>query len=324
MAQPVIDPFRLAVKPLPPARWLGYDTPGLLLGSCFATEIGSRLASDGFEVMVNPYGTAYNPITTLQSLQLTWAQVEQGLVKRDGGCVSLLLHSDIWSLTEEGLRVRFEERRQALSTLLAQAEWMSLTLGTAWVYTRKSDGLLCANLHKQPAGLFERRLLDLEEIEVAWLKAHAYLMGLGIRQFVVTVSPVIHGKDGLTENSLSKAVLRMAAERMASMPNVTYFPALEIVRDELRDYRFYAADMQHPSPQAADEVYGRFMEYALRPADSETVDRYRALAAFSHHRPNHIDPTLYRAKLQEVQDLPIPASSKLPLTRLLQDILAEK
>ena len=322
MAQPVKDPFRLAVKPLPPAGWLGYDAPGLLLGSCFASEIGHRLVEDGFQVKVNLYGTAYNPITTLQSLALDWPQVEQGLVKRDGGYASLLLHSDVWTLSEKGLRTLFEERKKELDAYLGQAKWMSLTLGTAWVYTRKSDGLLCANLHKQPAHLFVRRLLSLEDIEAAWLKAHAHLSALGVQQFVITVSPVIHGKDGLTENSLSKSILRLAAERMASSPDTTYFPAMEIVRDELRDYRFYAADMQHPSPQAADVVYERFIDYALKPADRELLGKYRALAAFAGHRAGFVDTQIYATKVAELEALPIPEASKLALVRLLQETMA--
>lgn len=319
MAQTVKDPFRLMVAQPPRAGWLRYTEPGLLLGSCFAGEVGGRLAEDGFTLQVNPFGTAFNPITTLQSISLTWESVAASLVERDGGYTSHLLHSDLWAETETGLQDLFLLKKAELDTTLPTFRWVSVTLGTAWVYRRKSDGLLCANLHKRPAAEFERSLLTVEEIVEAWQLFAQTMRGFGVRQFVVTVSPVIHGRDGLAENSLSKSVLRLTADQITrAHPDTAYFPALEIVRDELRDYRFYAEDMQHPSRQAADVVYERFLEYALASEDEGIRTRFRALAAFARHRPRlKADTTLYREKLQELEALPIIACAKEAVRQML-------
>jgi len=325
MAQTVKDPFRLPVAPLPPAGWLRYGEAGLLLGSCFAGEVGGRLARDGFAVHTNPYGTSFNPVTTLQSVGLTWDSVAGSLVERDGGYTSHLLHSDIWAETEEGLRALFEQKRAALQAALPTCPWVSVTLGTAWVYRRKADGLLCANLHKQPAVGFERSLLSVEEILEAWRSFAQTMRGFGVRQFVLTVSPVIHVRDGLADNSLSKSVLRLAADQIARMnPETVYFPALEIVRDELRDYRFYAEDMQHPSPQAADIVYERFLNYALAADDQAVRSRFRALAAFANHRPRlKTDTALYSEKIQELDALLVDAAARKAVRTLLQGNMPE-
>ena len=319
MAQTVKDPFRLTVAQPPRAGWLRYTEPGLLLGSCFAAEVGGRLAEDGFTLQVNPFGTAFNPITTLQNISLTWESVAASLVERDGGCTSHLLHSDLWAVTETGLQDLFLLKKAELETTLPTFRWVSVTLGTAWVYRRKSDGLLCANLHKRPAAEFERSLLTVEEIVEAWRLFAQTMRGFGVRQFVVTVSPVIHGRDGLPDNSLSKSVLRLAADQITKAhPDMTYFPALEIVRDELRDYRFYAEDMQHPSRQAADVVYERFLEYALASEDEVIRARFRALSAFARHRTRmKADAALYREKLQELEALPINAGTKETVRQML-------
>ena len=318
-----LDPLRLHVRPAAPAGWLHYQSSGLLLGSCFATEVGRRLLADGFTCQVNPYGNVFNPLSLFNCLSLTADQVEASAVCRDGIYTSLLLHSDVWGTTSEALLASFADQRRLLLAALQRADWLALTLGTAWVYTDRDTGLLCTNLHKQPAARFSRRLLSVDEILAAWQPFYDALPAKARQRIVVTVSPVIHGKDGLADNSLSKAVLTVAAHQMAGWPGVVYFPAQEIVRDELRDYRFYADDMQHPSTLAADIVYQRFLAYALAPAQADTLQAFRSLAAFARHRPRVVAAALYQSKLATLEALPIPEAAKAPLRAMLAVHLAD-
>jgi hypothetical protein len=321
MAQKVKDPFRLSVSPEVPLGFLKFQAQGLLLGSCFATEVGERLINDGFDVLVNPYGTAYNPITTLQSLTLTWPQVQASLVERDGGITSHLLHSDMWGKDEKSLQSIFQNKREELLNYLKNATWLSITLGTAWVYNRLSDNLLCANLHKKPSQEFTKRLLSVDEIMEAWNKFYLLIQSIGNNTIIVTVSPVIHGKDGLVDNSLSKSVLRLAAQKKAEKEGIHYFPSLEIIRDELRDYRFYAEDMQHPSKQAIDIVYQRFVDYSLDKKCESDLQEYRAIRQFATHKPTVINTQLYEQKLLKLQQLMVHDKNKESLAKQLNQYL---
>jgi hypothetical protein len=318
MAQVVKDSFRLQVKPLNAEDWLSYESRGVLLGSCFASEIGNRLYEDGFDILVNPYGTVYNPISTLNTCTLTWEEVQVGLVERDGGYTSHLLHSDVWAKNIDELKAIFHYKREALALYFKKCTWVSITLGTAWMYERIQDGLICSNLHKVPAHSFKRRLLTIEEILEAWDVFYITAREHGITKFVITVSPVLHGKDGLTDNSVSKALLRVAAEYMATDEGVTYFPSLEIVRDELRDYRFYAEDMMHPSAQATDIVYDRFSTYAIEKKALEIRNTFREIRQFAKHLPREIDAVLYENRIEVLRTLPISEKKRIDVITLLE------
>jgi hypothetical protein len=318
MEKKVRSSYRLSVEDLPPLPVVSYADKGLLLGSCFATEIGQRLYTDGFDVLSNPYGTQFNPLTLFRTLSLSEEDLKTSLLERDGGIVSLLLHSDIWAENEGLFWQKFAAKKDELTTFLKGANWVSITLGTAWVYERKTDGLLCANLHKRPAAEFTKILLEPDVILKAWAGFKDQLVGLGIQHIFVTVSPVIHGRNGLADNSLSKAILRFAAHKMAQEAGVTYFPSLEIVRDELRDYRFYAEDMQHPSKQASDVVYERFLHTYLMPKDTELLDTYRTFYKQTAHRSRHTTKADYILDLQtKIDSSPLPVRNKELLRQLI-------
>lgn len=158
---------------------------------------------------------------------------------------------------------------------------MLLTFGTAWVYER--NGRPVANCHRQPASEFIRRRLTVEEIVAAF--DLLFDGSLANKRILLTVSPVRHIGDGLAENALSKAILRVAAAEMeARHANVHYFPAYEIVTDDLRDYRFYADDLAHPAPQAVEYIWEKFTAAALDDEARHLLPEVEALVTAAHHR----------------------------------------
>lgn len=173
---------------------------------------------------------------------------------------------------------------------LAAAGYLILTWGTAWIYRLAESGRVVANCHRQPASCFVRERLSAADI----VNRYAALLegALAGKQVLLTVSPVRHLKDGFAENSLSKAVLRTAAAELTGrFPNVFYFPSFEIMNDDLRDYRFYAEDMVHPSPQAVDYIWEKFVAFSMRNSTLALLPEIEKLAAAVSHRiinPNGI------------------------------------
>ncbi|MBP3763888.1 MAG: GSCFA domain-containing protein [Bacteroidales bacterium] len=250
------------------------------MGSCFADAIGRRMEEGGFRVERNPFGTLYNPASVAAALERMVEDREitdRDLVQHEGLWHSWHHHGSFSRPTaEETLEVcnsRIHQSHKALHT----ARVLMVTFGTAWVYglipRLKGEGarMVVANCHKLPAAMFERRRMPVGEIVALWkpllVKLREFNPGLDI---IFTVSPIRHLADGAHGNQLSKATLLMAVEELLSIFSlqipISYFPAYEIVLDELRDYRFYGPDLSHPSPLAEDIVYDRFQQSAMTPA----------------------------------------------------------
>ncbi|MDE6482537.1 MAG: GSCFA domain-containing protein, partial [Rikenellaceae bacterium] len=257
-------------------------------GSCFAVNIHRRMRRNKLPSECNPFGPLYNPASICRALTL----LEEGhrytaddLFNRDG----LYCHYDFHTSacgpdpteTLRGMNMAVDTGRKALMA----ADAVIITLGTSFVYTLKSDGQTVANCNKMPAALFDRSMLSPETIRdmlLEKLSAPIYKD----KTVILTVSPIRHLSDGLAANSRSKAHLITAACAVADrLPGAVYFPSYEIMYDELRDYRFYADDMIHPSEAAADYIWERFFEAAY---DDETHAYVAAVAEIrkgAEHRP---------------------------------------
>lgn len=226
---------------------------GAVIGSCFASMVGDRLAGAGCSVSVNPQGVLYNPLSVARGVELLRhgaAFLASELVFRDGLWHSWAHHGRFSAPTPEDVLARINQ--PAVEAL----DYLILTLGTAWVYERQ--GSVVGNCHKFPEAEFSRRRISLAEAVEALQRIRACYPTAKI---VVSVSPIRHLRDGLVENSASKALLRLAADEFCgSDSGASYFPAYEVVMDELRDYRYYAEDMTHPSPLAERIVFDRFAE----------------------------------------------------------------
>ncbi len=277
---------------------IGYGSRGLLVGSCFAAAVGERLLQRKMPVTLNPFGAVYNPA----SLAATLERLEAG-TPTDAG--ELHEHNGLWfafshsgsfaSPNKAEALARLDASIEAGHTALQQADYLILTLGTAWVYERAESGEIVGNCHKLPASAFRRRRLNVEEITAGFERLFERPLYRD-KQILLTVSPIRHLKDGAAENQLSKATLLVATHRLVErFENVHYFPAYEIVMDDLRDYRFYERDRVHPSAEAVDYIWGKFAAALIDGESQKLFRRLEKLAAARDHRPFNPDTPQHRA-----------------------------
>lgn len=289
--------FRTEIEITPLARKIGYGSRILTIGSCFADNMAAALLRAKFRVTANPAGVLFNPASIVRTLQLFdgAAQVRAEELAHCGTrYFDYRFHGSLSDAAAEGAAAKINEALRRGHEALAEATDVIITFGTAWVYELASTGEIVANCHKQPASLFNRRRLSTAEIVDS---CSQLLEGmLGQKHVIFTLSPVRHLADGFEQNSLSKAVLRTAiAELTERYDNAEYFPAYEIVNDDLRDYRFYAEDLVHPSPQAVAYIREKFIAAATDAATAAFIPRAEKIAAAAGHRPSDTQSAEYAA-----------------------------
>jgi len=276
-----------------PSEWkIGYEDKILLLGSCFSDEIGAQMQQRYMQVTCNPFGTLYNPLSIAQAINLqifNSSNCKLPLVEYDGLWHSMAHHGSFSRPTKEEAEEAVNESIVAMQKALNEATVVIVTFGTVWVYEMNGD--VVGNCHKLPEKLFTRRRLSVEEIVAAW---RPILEQYKNKHWIFTVSPIRHIKDGLHENQLSKATLLMAVEELGNTENrvqntgrITYFPSYEILLDELRDYRFYADDLVHPSSMAVSYIWERFVDtFCTNQTKNELVLQHKRWK-HEHHIPLH-------------------------------------
>ena len=279
----------------PSEKKIGYGDKILLLGSCFADNIGAKFEEHYFQTTINPFGTLYNPASIAKAvLDMGYGSSGMGLVEHNGLWHSMMHHGSYSGVDKEEVIARCEESRIQMRETLQQASVVIVTFGTAWVY--EYNGEVVANCHKLPANRFVRRRLTVNEIVDMW---QPIIASMPDKHWIFTVSPIRHIKDGLHENQVSKAILLQAVDRLISMSlsynlstetlHCSYFPSYEIMLDELRDYRFYAEDMVHPSAVAVDYIWQRFVETYMTTDTQQEMRILHQLWRDRHHRFLHPD-----------------------------------
>jgi hypothetical protein len=256
---------------------------------------------------VNPFGVLYNPLSiaeALTSLLDYHPLTEDELVLFPDGGWNTWLHHSSYSLPERGEALaHINTRMERAAQMLGEADTLIITLGTAWVYRLKEDGRVVGNCHKVPEREFQRQRLSVDEIVETFvaLLARLWAVNPGAR-VLLTVSPVRHLKDTLHGNQLSKSTLLLAVDELCSRypEQLHYFPAYEIVIDELRDYRFYADDMAHPSSQAVEYVWQRFVEHCTDEASHLFMAEWSKVARALEHRPFRPDSEQYRQFIRQI------------------------
>ena len=279
------------------------STRFLLVGSCFATHIGAQLQRSGLQVEVNPFGVVYNPESIALALE---AMLDERLPDacffegRDNLWHSWLHASEFSAPDEATCRKRVGERFTEACGKLRQADVICFTFGTNRVY--EHAGRVVGNCHKEPASQFVERSLTIQEIVERW---HTLLERIRTvnptAEIIFTVSPYRYAKYGMVENQRAKATLLLAIEELTrEMERVYYFPAYEILLDELRDYRFYASDMLHPSEVAVNYIWQRFTSWAFTPEALKFAQEWERTERDLAHRPLNPESDAHKAFLEKV------------------------
>ncbi|MFN3952308.1 MAG: GSCFA domain-containing protein [Thermaurantimonas sp.] len=244
-------------------RLIRPEEPLILVGSCFSDYVGGLLQRLYHPVVVNPMGIVFDPASLLVHFQLVLENKIESkwIFRRDGLYFSWLHHSQIYAATQADLHKRIASARDRMYQGVASARLIAITLGTAFTYRLKHEGMHVANCHKMPAILFEKRLLSVNEISNSLDSLVEAIRRINKDASIIfTVSPVKHLRDGVVDNSRSKAHLISAVHRtIDSTSDVWYYPAYEIVTDVLRNYEYYQEDMAHPTSKAVEVVFSHFL-----------------------------------------------------------------
>lgn len=296
-----------------------------LWGSCFAENIGKLLSDNKFDCDVNPFGVLYNPLSIAKSMSILLdgkTYHEKDLRFDKGIWYSLMHHSSFSSTNQseclEKINLRIVKGRE----MLGKARWIIFTWGTARVYEWKETGEIVGNCHKLPDRLFTRRLLGVEEVVSVFgsLLKKIHLINPDA-QFLFTVSPIRHAKDGMHGNQLNKAVLLLAIEKLCrEIPSCHYFPSYEIMLDELRDYRFYADDMLHPTPLAVNYIWECFCSSFFTADTLRIMKDWQEIRKALEHRPFDAKSEAYYTFLSQIMLKIERLKEKLPYLDVQNEI----
>ena len=283
--------FRTTVKTGENRSWLHHSDSVVLLGSCFSDNMGGKMHGALINALVNPMGTLYNPMSIASGVKRLIEcrpMAGQELFMQSGVWNSYDFHSR-YSLPDKQVTLdRMNQRIELGHKTLRQAQLLTITLGTAIVYRLRSTGQVVANCHKVPQHEFERKMASVPEmaqvLDGMLTALHQFNPNLRI---IFTVSPIRHIADGLDVNSLSKASLRVAIQNaiVSHQEYCDYFPAYEIMLDDLRDYRFYTSDMVHPSDVAVEYIWQAFQATYLDDRSALAVARCERVHKRLQHRP---------------------------------------
>lgn len=280
---------RVDVQPYPFA--IGYNSPTLFCGSCFTENVGSKMFERKMPVSVNPFGVVYNPISVklvIESILRAKPFVETDLNFHNGLWFSYLHHTSYSSHSKEKCLESINADLFKASEFVKGMKYLLITFGTARVYYLKENNQPVANCHKIPAKQFENRLMSVEEIVKNWsVLMDDLLKRIPELKIIFTISPVRHWKDGAVGNQQSKSILNVAVHELISKyPNSAfYFPAYEILMDDLRDYRYYADDMLHPSKVAVDYVWEKFKGSLIESKAIALIGGIEQIISAVNHKP---------------------------------------
>jgi hypothetical protein len=281
--------FRTIINIEPSGIKIDYQKPVMFIGSCFASEIGMKLGEGLMPVMINPSGTVYNPVSVLNTLESIINNREYrrtDLYEYNGKYISFYHYTDFSSDDPECILDKINMKIKLAFEFISRAEFLFITFGTAHIYRLKKTGDIVSNCHKIPSDFFVQELLSVEEIVTLWIKMLDNLHLLFPRLKVVfTISPIRHWKNGAHGNQVSKSLLFIAIEKLLSNPAVIgYFPAYELLMDDLRDYRFYDYDMLHPSERAVEYIWESFTKCYFEKKTTDLWKEVRKITKASSHR----------------------------------------
>lgn len=275
---------------------ISYNTPVMFIGSCFAEEIGSRMTEGKMKVMINPTGIVYNPYSVGNAIDIILENrifTEDNMYNYEGKHISFSHSTDYSSEIISEALDRVNSSTSNAHHFLKKARFLFISFGTARIYRFKESNIIVSNCHKLPQSFFTREMLTVEEIISDWSAILRRLQSFNNDLRVIfTISPVRHWKDGAHGNQVSKSILFLAVEELLEHQNAGgYFPAYELVMDDLRDYRFYADDMLHPSQAAIEYIWKTFSDCYFDTGIMELWKEVQGIAKTRNHRLLSNSPT---------------------------------
>ena len=296
---------------------IDYSSKIVLLGSCFAENMGEKFDYFKFQTIVNPFGVIFNPVS-LEKL------IRRCVENRQFTENDIFFHNELWHCFEVHSELSNLDKNTFLNSLnelidvthqqLNNATHIIITLGTSWVYRNIETNEIVANCHKVPQKQFTKELLTINEIEESLKSIISLVQSVNPNcKFIFTVSPVRHIKDGFVENTLSKAHLIAALHTSSfQLPTSNYFPSYEIMVDELRDYRFYAEDMLHPNQTAIDYIWIKFFENYISESEFRLMNAICEIQRALKHRPFNPNTERHQNFLSSLETKIIKIKEKLP------------
>ncbi|MEZ4999354.1 MAG: GSCFA domain-containing protein [Bacteroidales bacterium] len=281
--------LRTIINPARSADTIGYNTPVMLTGSCFSNEMGEMFEAGRMNVMVNPFGVLYNPVSVARQIEviLSGTTYSAGdLEFFDNRYLSFDHDTGFSSADRDKCLSMINETTRQSHQFLSTADFLFVTFGTARIFRHAVDGRVVANCHKMPASRFTRELLTVDKVVDEWSNLVGELRKFNSRLKVCfTVSPVRHWKDGAHGNQVSKSVLLLAIEQLVNnIDSVTYFPSYELLLDDLRDYRFYADDLLHPGSLAIGYIRKYFQEVYFDEQTKKIYNEVVKVTGATRHR----------------------------------------
>ncbi|NNL91675.1 MAG: GSCFA domain-containing protein [Saprospiraceae bacterium] len=290
-----------------------YSQKILSLGSCFSVEIAQKLKSLQYQIFTNPAGITFNPISILTILKRVFSSdslPEDQLNNQNGIWSHSDFHSSFNKSNKEDYILNANLNLSRASEFIRQTEYVFITIGTAFVFEDLKTGNIVNNCHKRPSNCFKRQLLTKEQIKEALSEIKQLLDDNSQKEinFIFTLSPVRHTRDGIVENMHSKAIcLNAIHEFINENDRCHYFPSFEIMIDDLRDYRFYKRDLIHPNDLALDIIFNRFEKFGLFEKEEDLRNRIKNVNQSLQHKPLFPDSEEYKKfeknRTQKINDL---------------------
>jgi hypothetical protein len=317
--------FRTPVSPKISTEKIDLSNSLLLSGSCFSEHIGQKLSEYKFDNLTNSFGVIYNPVSIFKLLinaLLEKPVDEKYILKNQGIYRHYDFHSDISALNKNELIARIDEAYKYTKIYLLKSRWIIITFGTAIVYHHKKLKDLVGNCHKIPGRDFDKRILHPDEICKAFRSFYEVLSGENNHfNIILTVSPVRHLKDTLETNGVSKSILRYACNTLTeTFENVQYFPAYEIMMDDLRDYRFYGSDMLHPNASAIEYIWEAFQKCYFDNKTIAFIKEWKKIRNAINHKPFYPDSKEHQEFIKNTIKLLKTFSQRVDITKELRNL----
>lgn len=282
--------FRTEIEPVHFPFEITQKDKFLNIGSCFSDKFGNYLVDNKLDCFSNPYGVIFNPVSIFRLLNSSISEVpvmNRYLTENNGQWYHFDYHSKLSDKSSSGLARQLEDLHEKVRNYLRKTDYLVITLGTAFVYRLKNNQHVVANCHKKPSDLFDRELLTQKEIGIRFRQFYENLKLFNPRiKIIFTVSPVRHIKDTLQGNNLSKSLLRLACHYFCQdFKDVHYFPAYEILMDDLRDYRYYEEDMIHVNETGQKYVIEHFKNSAFSEDLQQFIDQWQQVKSQLNHKP---------------------------------------